>query len=449
MSGGPVFSLCSGVVAAIEERRPEREIVLVRTADGHRRRAIHYPGWFGPLRTGQTVWLNVEAVRLGLGAGGFAVVVWAERHAGAEETVKETAKGGTEAADQAGGKDAGVEAGEADAAARAEGAEAGMGTGEAGGAEAAVGPEARRGPAAGLEREAIVVKERYTPLQFAVPAAEFGVPPGRLAGRPVLILPLHSALPLAVRWLRRRRPGWRIAFVMTDAAALPGWVSDHLAALYAEGALQAIITAGNAFGGTHEAINRYGGLLVAAREAEAILIGPGPGGVGVGHPVANAGAEQAENINAVAALGGIPVLVPRLSAADPRPRHRGLSHHTRTALALAFGSAHLVLPAPAGRRERHSGASASLWAVGPVRAAVDAVQAAWAALPPAVRRRHRAVFRPLPSPAALDAFDPGGTVRTMGRDRRADPLYYAGVYLSTEYYINLMQNRAPAQSTLP
>jgi hypothetical protein len=41
-------------------------------------------------------------------------------------------------------------------------------------------------------------------------------------------------------------------------------------------------------------------------------------------------------VNAAAALAGRPVLAPRVSGADPRERHRGVSHHTRTVLDLCL-----------------------------------------------------------------------------------------------------------------
>ncbi|HEX2045825.1 MAG TPA: DUF3866 family protein, partial [Gaiellaceae bacterium] len=52
----------------------------------------------------------------------------------------------------------------------------------------------------------------------------------------------------------------------------------------------------------------------------------------------------AEAANAAAALGGVPVLAPRVSTADARERHRGLSHHTRAALRLALGAPAVAWP---------------------------------------------------------------------------------------------------------
>jgi len=58
------------------------------------------------------------------------------------------------------------------------------------------------------------------------------------------------------------------------------------------------------------------------------------------------GTQTAEAVNAVAALGGRPVACLRMSTADPRPRHRGVSHHSLTALGrLALGRAAVAVPA--------------------------------------------------------------------------------------------------------
>ena len=50
-------------------------------------------------------------------------------------------------------------------------------------------------------------------------------------------------------------------------------------------------------------------------------------------------------MNAAAVLGGRPIGVLRVSEADPRERHRGLSHHSLTAYGrVALASAELALP---------------------------------------------------------------------------------------------------------
>ena len=73
-------------------------------------------------------------------------------------------------------------------------------------------------------------------------------------------------------------------FAMTDVAALPLALSDLVADLCAKGLLDGTVTAGQAFGGDHEAVNLPSALRVAkaVAGAEAVVVAPGPGGVGTG-----------------------------------------------------------------------------------------------------------------------------------------------------------------------
>jgi hypothetical protein len=50
-------------------------------------------------------------------------------------------------------------------------------------------------------------------------------------------------------------------------------------------------------------------------------------------------------LNAASSLDVEPVLAPRLSSADPRERHRCLSHHTRAALRAALAGCRVAFPA--------------------------------------------------------------------------------------------------------
>jgi hypothetical protein len=55
--------------------------------------------------------------------------------------------------------------------------------------------------------------------------------------------------------------------------------------------------------------------------------------------------EVAGILDTVSALGGLGVLCARASSADPRERHRGISHHTRTTIDLARSEPVVALPA--------------------------------------------------------------------------------------------------------
>ena len=57
----------------------------------------------------------------------------------------------------------------------------------------------------------------------------------------------------------------------------------------------------------------------------------GPGNVGTGTPWGYTGVAAGEALNAVGTLGGRGVAALRVSDADARERHRGISHHSSTA----------------------------------------------------------------------------------------------------------------------
>jgi Protein of unknown function (DUF3866) len=163
---------------------------------------------------------------------------------------------------------------------------------------------------------------------------------------PVLVLPLHGHLAPAAWAAAQARPGIAIGYVQTAGGALPGSLSRDVAELGGRGLLAGHLTAGPAHGGEHEAITVLGALDAAARrlEWEAILCGPGPGILGSATAYGHGGIAALENAHAALALGLPTLLSPRLSGSDPRPRHRGLSHHTATVLELLLGSVRVPVP---------------------------------------------------------------------------------------------------------
>lgn len=201
-----------------------------------------------------------------------------------------------------------------------------------------------------------IMKLRYSPAQVKVLAAEEQDSPwhetlqdaNSLGGIPVVIGELHSMLAPAAAGVKAASGGRiRVVYLMTDGAALPIALSNLVHNLKQCGLLDATVTCGHAFGGDWEAVNVYSGLLtaVSAARADVIIAAMGPGIVGTGTRFGYTGVEQGEMVNAVNVLGGRPVAIPRISFADPRPRHRGLSHHTVTALGLvALASCSVVLP---------------------------------------------------------------------------------------------------------
>lgn len=201
-----------------------------------------------------------------------------------------------------------------------------------------------------------IMKLRYTPLQTAVLAVEEDDSPHQdairgfqtLAGIPVLCCELHSQIAPAVAAVKALAGDTtRIAYVMTDGAALPIGFSRLVYELKDKGLIDTTVTCGQAFGGDIEAINIYTG-LIAAKEvgaADVIIVCQGPGNAGAGSKYGFSGIEQGEAINAVNALGGNAIAVLRMSFADQRERHRGISHHTLTILeSIAVTPALVAIP---------------------------------------------------------------------------------------------------------
>jgi hypothetical protein len=275
--------------------------------EGEGARALAFPSLSGPLRPGDRVLLNTTAVSLGLGTGGCHFVV------------------------------------------------ARLGPGDE--------PE---GPFPGREA-GHVMKLRYTPLQLRVPAAEEPASPHHeavarfetLEGVPVVAAELLSQAAAAAVAARAAAPDLRIALLWLDTAALPLGMSRLVDRLRTDGVLHATITAGQAFGGDYEAVNVYSGLVVAraAARADLILVTQGPGTVGTGTRFGFSGISLVEALHAADTLGGTGILAARMSQADPRERHQGLSHHTRTILECL--RARVTVPVPQeclfGTEATHSG----------------------------------------------------------------------------------------------
>lgn len=284
------MKLVWGVVDAVSPSGGTLEL-SVTLDDGREGRAICYPQLTGECRVGDRVLLNTTAVDLDLGTGGAHFVV---ARAG-EGVALDAASGGH------------------------------------------------------------VMKLRYTPLQLDVPAVESQESPHHdtmrqavsLEGMPVVCCSLHSQVPLVAAAMKRVAPNARVVYCMSDEGALPLALSGVAAASLAAGLLDATVTCGQAFGGSIEAVNVYSGLLAARHVAGADLaiVALGPGVVGTGTPFGHGGVAQGVAINATAALGGTPVACLRVSFADARDRHRGVSHHTLTALtSVALARAKVAVP---------------------------------------------------------------------------------------------------------
>jgi Protein of unknown function (DUF3866) len=310
------------VVAAVRREWPGA-VELEVTVGGATMPALAYPALTGRPQVGDRVLLNVTALELGLGTGGYALVVAVPDRL----------------------------------------------------------PDDPAGPGH-------LVKARYTPLQATVLGAdEQGSPHHEvladaddLAGMPVVVADLHSALPAVLAALRADGPGgadgagktcgssgagetkktdgstgadgadgpgFTVANVMLDGGALPAWFSRTTAALREAGWLAGTVTVGQAFGGDLEAVTLHTGLLAARHVlgADVAVVAQGPGNLGTGTRWGFSGVACGEAVNAIAVLGGRPVASLRISEADPRPRHRGISHHSLTSYGrIALARADVVVP---------------------------------------------------------------------------------------------------------
>lgn len=278
-------------IIAILSERPGATEVIVEIA-GRREKAVNYPDLTGSVSPGDEVLLNTTAVDLALGTGGVHFVIC---------NLSDPAQ-------------------------------------------------------SDRPSDGHIMKLRYTPLQEAILAVEEDDSPDQerirqfesLDGMPVICCELLSQIApaaAAVKALTDHRA--RVAYIMTDGAALPLGFSRLVSELREKGMLDATITCGQAFGGEIETINVYTALIAAKQVAHAdvAIVCQGPGNAGAASKYGFSGIQQGEAMNAASILCGTAIAIARMSFADPRERHRGMSHHTRTILSkIALRPVIVALP---------------------------------------------------------------------------------------------------------
>jgi len=330
----------TGIVVEVVARRAEAWDLLVEV-DGSPASAVVYPSLTGAVEAGDRVVLNTTAVRLGLGTGGSHFVM------------------------------------------------------------AVVGRDTD------AEADARVMKLRYTPSQVTVRtidelASEL---PGSLEGTPVVWVPLHSMLaPVAAGAVAAGARS--VAWVMTDGAALPAGLSLLSSQLRDAGLVTSVVSTGQAFGGDLEAVTVFSGLLAARHliGADVLVVGDGPGNTGTDTEWGTTAVASALSVHAAQILGGRPVVALRISFADPRERHRGVSHHSITALARVVPEQmHVAVPSLEDDEQRRR-----VW---------DDLRAA------GLHERHQLVEAT--GQPALDVLrDREVEVRSMGRTVEQDPAFF-------------------------
>lgn len=204
-----------------------------------------------------------------------------------------------------------------------------------------------RGVEGGGEGDAHVMKLNYSSLQHPVEPVERTDANPRPSACPCLVLPLHGHLAPAAWAAAQVAPGLRLGYVQSGGGALPGSLSRDVCQLREQGLLAGHLTAAPAYGGEHEALSVVGALDAAVTELDwdAVIVGPGPGIIGSDTAYGHGGMAALDSAHAALSLGLPTLISPRLSSSDPRDRHRGLSHHTRTVLDLLLGSVEVAIPA--------------------------------------------------------------------------------------------------------
>lgn len=265
-----------GIVESIVDQNEELEDIRVNI-NGDIQRAYNYPKITGFINIGDEVLLNTTAVELSLGTGGYHFVI-----SNLNNLESELTKGGH------------------------------------------------------------IMKLRYTPFQVKVNSVEEQDSEyhknienfSSLENMPVIVGSLHSMLTPFVASYKRLNPNKKLVYIMTDGAALPIYLSKNVDNLKKKGLIDSTITIGSAFGGEYECINIYTALITAKEilKADAVFVSMGPGIAGTGTKYGFTGIEQGPILDAVKKLGGMPISIPRISFADQRDRHKGISHHSITVL---------------------------------------------------------------------------------------------------------------------
>ena len=231
---------------------------------------------------------------------------------------------------------------------------------------------ARRGCRPTLPPAGHIVKARYTPLQVAVGSRRRAglrrtttcwPRPTTSAALPVVVADLHSALPAICVAIAADRPGTRVAYVMTDGGALP----LQLLPYGAGAASRPGCWSGRSRPDRPTAATSRRSACTArcwwrgwCCEADVVVVTQGPGNLGTDTRWGFSGVACGDAVNAVGVLGGRPVGSLRISGADARERHLGVSHHSLTAYGrVALMPADLAVPA-LGETSGSTGAATQL-----------------------------------------------------------------------------------------
>jgi Protein of unknown function (DUF3866) len=279
-----------------------------------------------------------------------------------------------------------------------------------------------------------VMKLNYSSLQHAVEPVE---PPLRLmyprgtkgtaeaedSSMRVVVLPLHGHLAPAAWAVSQALPGAEVGYLQGGGGALPGSLSRDVSTLRERGLLHGHITAAPAYGGDYEALSLTGALDAAAASLgwDVAVVGPGPGIIGSETRLGHGGMASLDAVHAALALGLPTLLSPRLSSADPRERHRPVSHHTLTVLELLLGPVEIAVPSAMPARN-----GAPLLDAAVLTEAATLLGGTAEGNVPGRARQRRLRHTLRDAPADLDGYAAADLpARTMGRTLDEDPLFFA------------------------
>ncbi len=191
-----------------------------------------------------------------------------------------------------------------------------------------------RGLGLAVEDGAHVIALPYTPGQVAIRRGEEdGELLDTLDGMPVVLCTVHSQVaPVCAALV-----GTRVAYVQVQGGALPVSLSDTVRFLRERDLVGIAIAVAPCLDGDVDCVTAAAAFLLAAQNRfEAIVCSVGPGIVGTGTRFGHGAVALADAANVAAVLGGRPVLAQRMSEADERGRHRGVSHHAEAVLKLSL-----------------------------------------------------------------------------------------------------------------
>ena len=190
-----------------------------------------------------------------------------------------------------------------------------------------------RGLGLPAEDDAHVMALPYTPGQVTVCyKEETDELADSLDGMPIVLCTLHSQVAPVCAGLA----GARVAYTQVAGGALPVSLSDTVQTLRERGLIGIACAVAPCLDGDAQFVTSAAALSWAkAQGNDAVVCAVGPGIVGTGTRLGHGALALADAANVAAALDGRPILAVRTSDADPRERHRGVSHHAEAVLDLA------------------------------------------------------------------------------------------------------------------